>query len=47
LAHNPVILRREVEELALDILNIVVYEIKVEEQNANPLLSVTHSAKNK
>ena len=33
LAHNQVILRRGVEELALDIPNNVVLEIKVEEED--------------
>ena len=46
LAHYQVILRSGVEELILDIPNIVLLELKVEEENAKPLLSVTHSARN-
>ena len=45
-AHNQVILRRGVEELALDNPNIILLELKVEEENAKPLLSVTHSVRN-
>ena len=33
LAHNQVILRRDVEELALDTLNNVILELKVEEED--------------
>lgn len=43
--HNQVILRRGVEELALDIPNIILLELKVEEGNAKPLLSIPHSAR--
>ena len=46
LAHNQVILRWGVEELALDNPNIILLELKVEEENAKPLLSVTHSVRN-
>ncbi len=46
LAHNQVILRRGVEELALNITNNVGLELIVEEENAKPLLSVNYNAKN-
>ena len=46
LAHNQVIFHRRVEKLALDIPNNVVLELKVEEVNAKPLLSVTHIERN-
>jgi hypothetical protein len=44
LAHYQVILRSGVEELALDIPIIILLELKVEEENAKPLLSIPHSA---
>ena len=46
LENNQVILRRGVEELALDSTNNVVLGLIVEEENAKPLLSVNYNAKN-
>lgn len=46
LAHYQVILRSGVEELILDIPNIILLELKVDEENEKPLLSIPHSARN-
>ena len=42
LAHNQVILRRGVEELALDIPNNVILELKVEEDDKKGKTKRTH-----
>ena len=45
-AQDQGILLRGEEEFPLDIWKNFVIELKVEEENAKPLLSVTHSARN-
>lgn len=46
LAQDQDFLRRGEDDFTLEIPNNVVLELKAEEENAKPLLSITHSARN-